>query len=216
MRKPLLLMLLTLLSSVAQAGLINVYQGGSYLGQVSSYQGALSAEANYGYSGATNHLTTGPSLSSGDGHIFFYQGSDGLSFNAILGSGGSRQVKSKVHWDITVSDNQANAQALVKDDNNEFTEDATDFFDANWNYNHKLGDGGVIGPLLGLWQITIDPKKYEKTALVNLQVFSAAGAPIALAINTTDDIVFNAVATPAPTWLLAAGLLALVRKRQRG
>ncbi len=202
--------------SGAQAALIDVYQGGSLLGQVESYYGPLTAADNYDYYGARNHLATGPAISPKDGHIFFYDGADGLSFNSIFSGGGNRSDKGRTRWDISVTGSTADPMVLVADDGHEFKElPAGDVFEGRWRYNDFYGDGGVIGGLAGnAWELVIDPLAYRN--LMDLTAFDKDGNNITLAINTRDNIVFRATAVPEPATLalLAAGLFGFGVRRQ--
>lgn len=82
-------LLLTCAVSVSHAAVIDVYQGGSFLGQIESYSGSTTTAANYDLYSNTNHLQIGPALNPEYDHIFFYEGTGGLCFNTIFSSGGS-------------------------------------------------------------------------------------------------------------------------------
>lgn len=212
---------LLLISSYTNAALIDVSQGGTFLGQFDSYSGGISGAANYNYFTAENHLVNGPTLAATTGHIFFYEGSDGLFFNSIFDSVATSGPNQRVQWDITVSGSSADPYVAVSDDVGELQETAADFFDANFHYIPRYGDGGVIGGLAGDWSLTIDPVLYQN--LNFLKVFDDSGSSIDLAINTTDTIVFSAASAKVPEpsilALFSLGLVGVgfgVRRRLKG
>ena len=203
--------------SAAQASLIDVYQSGSKLGTIDSYSGTLSAVDNYGYVSPKNNLHNGPTLSDSSGHIFFYEGSDGLSFNTIFGSSGDA-TRASVHWDITITGSTTDPSVLIADDGHELSEVGTsNVFDANWVYVNNLGDGGSIGALSGdNWQIEIDPSLYDGVIL-GLTAYGATAGALALDINTIDNIIFKAAASvpvPGTLALLMLGLAGLSLRKK--
>src|SRR5690606_4616930 len=54
---------------------------GTFLGDIVTYSGNLSAEANYNYYSASAHPLKGPDPTGYELHNFFYEGSDGLVLN---------------------------------------------------------------------------------------------------------------------------------------
>ena len=196
-------------ASNAFAIMIGVYQGGSYLGQIDSYSGTETGVDNYGYLRPENHIVNGPALTEGEGHIFFYEGSDGLFFNTVFGSVGTTDTSTaNVRWNITV-DGVADASVAVTDDAFELRETLiNNEFIGDWFYQQRFGDGGVIGGLDDDWTITINPSLYRN--LPGLGAYDSNGNRIDLSVDTDVDIVFrtikNTVSVPEPTSLALVGL----------
>ena len=195
-------------ASNAFAIAVGVYQGDTYLGQIESYSGVLSGQENYNYYTAENHLVNGPTLTAREGHIFFYEGSNGLFFNTIFGSVDVSAPNGTVRWGITV-DGVSDAYVAVSDDPRELVETSTNnVFAANWTYIQQYGDGGAIGGLDDAWEITIDPSYYAN--IPGLGAYGANGGFIDLSVDTDSNIVLRAItdttSVPEPASLALLGL----------
>lgn len=204
--------------SSAQAVSIDVSQDGTYLGTIESYSGSTTASANYNYYSSRQHLGVGPTLSKDSGQFFFYEGSDGLSFNFIFGSVNSNTSNGKFYSDITVANNLSNAAVLVSDDAGEVTEPSADHFKTELDWIQSIGDGGSIGAFSGdAWSITVDPSDIKNVAA--LMAYSSNGSFINLQIDISKDIVFSyavsSVPVPAAVWMMGSGLLGLLAWRRR-
>ena len=216
------------LASLAVADPIYVYQGGNYLGSVEPYSPttAMTGAANYNYVGGptwSGDPITGPDQQAREGQIFFYNGSDGLSFTSIFNSiGGGPATKQKTNWDIAVTGSTADPGVLLSDNGEtggvlvEVQEQgATDVFQARWVFTQRT-DGGVIGPLGGnSWSITIDPLYYEGPTA--LKVYSGPGSSITLNLNTdsSGDIVLTAIPEPFSMAFLGSAFVGVVSYRLR-
>jgi len=189
--------------------LINVFQGGSLLGQVSPYTGPLAGAANYNYYSDSGHPAYGPTPAANQGQIFFYEGSDGLNFTPIFNvdnAGGNGAVS----WDLGITGSTTDPGVRFSDDavGPELAEvGATNVFEGRWTYTDNT-DGGVIGEIGGaVWTVAIDPLKY--TNLSALKVFDASGSSINLNVNTTQQIKFSPVPEASTLVLFGVGILGL-------
>ncbi len=201
---------------IAGAVNIHVWQDGKNLGTVHPFTGDATARKNYGYWSSSSHPISGPELKEHIGSIFFYQGSDGLSFNVVFSvededKGGAGSAS----WLITVQEDDKvearDPRALRADEKGELREVKflDDVFVGNWRWNHYNTDGGVIGPLDGvLWVIDILPLSY--TGLDELRVYDGDSDKfITLTLGTGPDswIRFtDPVDTPEPATLALLGL----------
>ncbi|OPX35082.1 MAG: hypothetical protein B1H12_09420 [Desulfobacteraceae bacterium 4484_190.2] len=219
MKKKLLSILATGLfligvTGIANAITISVSQGGNILGNIKSYSGNLSGAENYDWYNAKNHVHNGPTAVEKQGQIFFYEGSDGLSFNTIFSSVGDNTI-SKVEWDITIAGSTSDPSVLVTDDQCELTESSTDnVFEGRWKYVQYLGDGGTIGEISGnTWSVTIDPVFYDN--ITSLKAYGTSNS-ISLNLDLNKKIVFTIanssapVPEPATMLLFGTGLAGLV------
>lgn len=204
------LAVLSILSMAVTANAIpiTVSQGGVELGIIDSFSGGLSGAHNYNYHNSTNHVVNGPTAFNMQGQIFFYEGSDGLSFNTVLGSIGSGP-NGQVDWDITITGSTTDPTVLVSDDQrvHELRESSTNnLFYGRWDYYQRAGDGGVIGELGGnSWTITIDQLAYA--GITSLMAYGTTNS-ISLDMDLTKDIVFSVATNPSvpePTTMLLFG-----------
>lgn len=155
-------LVLLVMPHAASAGIF-VFQDGSNLGEITPYAGALSGADNYNYFSASGHPINGPTLGLGVGHVFLYEGSDGLSLNMIFGvdNSGTRFPSEFVSWDIQVSGSTVDPGVILSDDGNELRETTTnDTFAGRWQYGTNT-EGGVIGALGGNWIVDVNPLRYE-------------------------------------------------------
>jgi len=120
---------------------------GNFLGAIVPYLGPIDAATNYGYGAATD--PAGPGIQYGcdpqsnQTGLFFYDGSDGLSFFTI--NGDQTISNNIVSYNYEVINNSQDMQVLVSDDTGELVQSGTiNAFDGNWTQNGD-GDGGVIG-----------------------------------------------------------------------
>lgn len=203
-----LVVLNALFVSTANAGLIGVYQGGSYLGSIDSYSGSASAATNW----TLNYgPTVGPAGVLDTGSLFFYQSvSDGLTFNILWNDDGVNDgVTSNVNWGINVT---GTSSFLIESDDNsaEFSSPSTNNYSANWSWG-GWADGGIIGGLTGTdWEITIDAKSYTDIA----GLFARdENSDIVLSLDTSKDITFKLVSVPEPTTMTILALCLLFSYR---
>ncbi len=201
-----------------QAATISVSQGGQVLGTIESYNGTLSSAANYNYYSSANHLYTGPDTTSNGGTFFFYEGSDGLTFNMIYGNGGNSTIISDVEGTLAVDGSTEDPYAVLSDDPNEFRETSDNVFTLDYRFYQYLGDGGVVGGLAGNnWEITLD-----LSYITNLSSLVAYGTfnELNLDLDPSKDIVFSTISSvplPPAMWLLLSGLMgfAALQKRKK-
>ncbi|MDX1434194.1 MAG: hypothetical protein R3286_17265, partial [Gammaproteobacteria bacterium] len=73
----------------AHAIVIGVFQGGTQVGTVDPYSGPTTGAVNYGYSSASAHPLVGPTPTPGEAYFWFFDGTDGLSFNVFGGQDNS-------------------------------------------------------------------------------------------------------------------------------
>jgi len=229
--KPFVLCLVALVIIVfpqvnVEATPINVFQGDTLLGTITPYTGTTTGEANYDYYSASGHPINGPTPVYKEGQIFFYDGADGLNFNAIFNVDKAPNSPGKVLWYIGITGSTTDPVVRLSDDDGtygELAEIGDNVFRGRWYYNYNT-DGGVIGEIDGAkWAVTIDPYYYLNVD--SLKVFDSSGSYITLKVNTTDAIMMTPADTPttvpAPTTicLVGIGMLGLlgtgVRHRRR-
>lgn len=111
---------------------------GFYLGTIQSYKGERTAKENYnyhskGYEWSANPFE-GPKPKGYESHVFFYEGSDGLSLNfyhnekKVKGDKNYKGSKeNRVLWKIITSGNKKQDKVLESDDNGELSV-KSDFF----------------------------------------------------------------------------------------
>ena len=114
------------LAMTANALQITVSQDGNILGTIESYSGTETAVENYNFYSSARHVIHGPTPNATEAQIFFYEGSDGLSFNIGLSKGGTIYDSGKVRWDITVAGSTTDPVVLVSDDYGELKETNVD------------------------------------------------------------------------------------------
>ena len=196
---------------------INVFQGDTLLGTITPYTGTDTGADNYNYYSASGHPINGPAPAYQEGQIFFYDGSDGLNFNAIFNVDSASNSPGKVLWDITITGSTTNPIVRLSDDDGtygELAEVGDNAFRGKWYYNYNT-DGGAIGELDGAkWAVTIDPDYYYHVN--SLKVFDSSGSYITLEVNTTDDILLTPADEPTPVHapaticLMGFGMLGLL------
>lgn len=124
--------------------------GDKYLGSFVAYSGDKTAAENYNYYSASAHPLVGPTPVGNQTHVFFYEGSDGLSLNfySNIDNGGSED--DSFSWDIEVVDNQFKDDVILSDDGGELTRSAgpsSHLYEGRFRY-WKNTDGGIIGPFV--------------------------------------------------------------------
>ena len=193
-----------------------MFQDGSYLGAIDSYSGSGSSNENWNINQAPD---IGPGQADNEGHMFFYEGSDGLSFNFLFNNGDNDDENGSARWDITVASSIDNPYVTVQDDSNEFYEDSStdNLFYGAWTWSWGA-DGGAIAGLAGDWTITVDQIAYGwhstyNNPLTSLSVFDNSGSNISL--DLTHDIVFTPVPAPATMLLFGTGIAGLAWTRLR-
>lgn len=215
---------------------IEVLQGGVSKGTFTAYSGSASAAANFNYTYPGSNPTIGPLNVGGEEQLFFYQQTTTgeLHFNTIFRNGGGGSTR-YLNWDIQVLHAVGSPpSAVVVDDlvDGELfvsgSGSGTTSFAGRWVWIHSFTDGGVIGPLVGNWEVRINPVNvlngpdaYDGgVGTEDLAVYgSGSTTPIGLAKNL-QQIIFRPVAVPDPgsTVLLVglglAGLLAARRQRR--
>jgi hypothetical protein len=180
-----------LMAGSARATLIDVYQGSSftYKGTVEAYSGTDSAVVNYDYFSHSGHPTEGPNLKFNRGEIFFYDGPEGLTFNAVFNKEKENPTDpdtfGAVSWNIgAFSFPTGDPAVLLSDDKRELKEISPDAFKGRWQWVNNT-DGGIIGGLTGdIWGLVIDPVDYQN--LDSLKVFSDDGSRLNMNLRTGD------------------------------
>jgi hypothetical protein len=186
------------------------------------FVGEVTTAANYDYRSSSAHPAFGPTLEAGVGSLFFFLGSDGLSFNMIFSledeeKGGAGRVE----WNIQAKPDPAvttDPRVLVSDDRNELVRKGNGVFQGRWRWNQYNTDGGAIGPLDGIaWEIDILPIAYK--GLKELRVYDGDVKPgeqnyVTLSLGTggknritfTDPPPPNETEVPEPATLALLGL----------
>lgn len=165
-----------------ETGLINA---NNFLGDISSFSGALSAVDNYNYESASAHPVNGPTPVGFEMHVFFYESSNGLALNfyANVDNGGSRDNEFSVNF-VTMG-NDMNDDVLLSDDNAELKRvsqgaDGTKY-EGRFHYWSNT-DGGVIGPFLSSnFKIIVQVKSTGDVN--NARFYSAGGGNFSLMSN---------------------------------
>jgi hypothetical protein len=170
-----------------QATTIDVYQGAipTFKGTIEAYSGSASAVDNYDYFSHSGDPIEGPNTRFYRGEIFFYDGPEGTTFNAIFNKEKERpsdpDIRGAVSWDL-ISVSSGDPSVLLSDDRNELRESDPDYFKGRWEW-HNNTDGGIIQGLdLPFWILAIDPREYDN--LDSLKVFSADGERINMNLRT--------------------------------
>lgn len=120
---------------------------GNFLGAIVPYIGPVDALSNYNYGATTDpagpNIQYGCEPQSNQTGLFFYDGSDGLSFFTI--NGDTTISNNIVNYEYEVINNSLDMQVLVSDESGELVQSGTtNSFSGNWTQNGD-GDGGVIG-----------------------------------------------------------------------
>ena len=203
----------------AQALVIGVFQGGSQVGTITPYAGGTTGAVNYGYSSASAHPLIGPTPTTGQAFLWFFQGSDGLSFNVFAGKdnsgtcGGGLGLCEQLDLDIAINGSTTDPGVLLSDDGSELTEPLADMFQMRGNFANNT-DGGVMGAIGGsAWEVVVDPLQWVSHDGTNFGTFmvSAIGPSGSVALGNgtgspADQIIFRPVPEPAPLALLALAL----------
>lgn len=152
----------------------------TFLGHVYAYSGGLTAADNYDYYSASAHPIIGPTPVGYESKMYFYEGTDGLSFGMFHNIDVYGSPDNIVHWDVDVTG--TDADVFLSDDPGEFSEAAPNHFDGDWHYWHNT-DGGVIGDLIGNWEIVITPIQWGD--ITSWDIYSADGSSISLDMSFT-------------------------------
>jgi hypothetical protein len=164
----------------------------NYKGTIAAYTGTDSAAVNYDYFSHSGDPVEGPNLKFDRGEIFFYEGSEGMTFNAIFNKEKEKpsdgDIFGLVSWDIAAGTFSTDPTVLLSDDKKELKEVASDpvnhsaLFEGRWAW-HNNTDGGIIQGLEGpVWILAIDPIAYQ--GIDSLKAFSADGSRINLNLST--------------------------------
>jgi hypothetical protein len=198
-----------LVANTVNASQVFVYQNGVNLGSVTSFSGANTMAGNWVLNDGP---TIGPSVTNNNGALFFYQGSDGLSFNILLNDGDVENENGSYAFDMTVTG--SSPSILVNDDAaSEFSQDGAGTFHGNWQWSWGA-DGGVIGALDGLWQINIFNilNGWSRTYNNTVDHLALVGTDGLISLNPNQDIILTNVAAvplPAGVWLFGSALLGI-------
>ncbi len=197
------------LGGAAQASPIFVYQDGAFLGSVVAYSGGTTTAANWNLNQAP---TIGPGQADNSGRLFFYAGSDGLSFNMLFNNGDGDNENGSIELEATVAASAGDPVVKVADDGGaEFWETATNnTFHGKWQWSWGA-DGGAFGALQGDWSINVDLiangwSPSHGNEVVDLAVYSGGGSPVSLSLDLSKDILLTNIAIPEPTTLAILGL----------
>jgi hypothetical protein len=197
-----------------QAQRIDVFQGGALVGTIDSYTGSLTGASNYNYNQPSGFPISGPASAAFQGRLFFYQGSDSLSFNALFNTGALGE--GAVNWTIAVAGSTTDPGVLLSDDpdppadHQELIESPSNFFTGAWSYVGNT-DGGVIGPISGsTWAITVNQLGYSSDkdkGITSLRAFGGSGNSLSLNLSSgpSGQIVFRPEAVPEPAAILLIG-----------
>ena len=156
---------------------IYIYRGKisstTVLGAIQPYTGDLTAASNYGLSGGNAHIANGPELEGGVMKVFFYEGSDGLTFYVVQNEQNA-SFDNQARLLTTIKNNTDPAEVIVSDEAGDIEildspsvkrlldlpVDGT-LFDGDFTYTNETA-GGVIGRLDELsfvrdWEVILDP-----------------------------------------------------------
>jgi hypothetical protein len=186
-----------------QAAIVNVFQGGDFLGTIRPYTGTLTGAANY--NAGVPDVINGPTSEFDRGAIFFYDGSDGLNFTVMFNRHGGSAYR-HAHLDISVLGSSSDPMVRVADE--ELDEVSPDFFEGRWTFG-ETRDGGVIGEIGGIaWTITVDPLLYD--GVLSLRAYDPRGSYIDLNLNTDASGTIRFTPVPEPsTFVMCIGFVAM-------
>lgn len=232
-RKAIALAALLAAGNQAHAVDIGVFQGGALLGTIDPFSGPTTGVANYNYFSASAHPLVGPTPTPGEAFFWFFDGTDGLSFNFFGGQDNSGSCDmigpptlcEMIDLDIAINGSTTNPAVLLSDDSSELSEPAADMFRMRGNFANNT-DGGVIGLLGGLdWEVVVDPLQWTSSLsgdpVLGTFNVSAVGPSGSVALNNgTGDpdfqIIFRPLRVPEPaTFGLLALMLPLIAWRRR-
>ena len=152
----------------------------TFLGYIHAYSGSLTGANNYDYYSASAHPIVGPTPVGYESKMYFYEGTDGLSFGMFHNIDVFGSPDNIVHWDVDVTG--TDADVWLGDEPAEFTESSPNHFDGNWHYWYNT-DGGVIGNLIGNWEIVVTPVRWGD--ITSWDIYSADGSSIGLDMSFT-------------------------------
>jgi hypothetical protein len=177
----------------------------AFLGSVLAYSGSDTGAANYNFYSDSAHPIAGPTPVGYETKMYFYEGSDGLSFGMFhnVDEGGS--ASNTVLWDLDITG--TNPDVFLSDDSGELSESSSNHFDGDWIYGDNT-DGGVIGELDGdTWDIVITPILWGD--ITTWDIYTADGSSINLNKDYTTYLTVIPPPAPVPT-LMPIGIIALV------
>lgn len=129
------------------------------LGEILPYSGDKTAKDNYNYDDASAHPINGPAPLPFETHVFFYEGTDGLSFNFYFNIDEGGTASNDIVWKITTSGNNKNDSVIFSDefrngvpelkkiDPENETQQGQTVYKGDFHYGYNT-DGGVIGPFV--------------------------------------------------------------------
>lgn len=156
---------------------IYIYRGKvaatNVIGILHPYEGSLDAESNYGFNNDNAHINHGPQTEAKVIKVFFYDGSDGLSFFMVQNKA-NVAMNTESLMAISVRNNSSTPSILVSDNPGDLLPatssqkraldlpTTTPSFVGRFTLNNQTG-GGVVGYLDNIssefkeWEVVIDP-----------------------------------------------------------